>query len=66
MVANVQGGQTTQSAIVPMQRIAPTTPGQAPEFIDLTEQSTGLDPVSGNPHLSEQTIVQMTLILWNS
>ncbi|WP_458742927.1 hypothetical protein [Candidatus Nitrosocosmicus sp. T] len=47
--AKIQDGQTTQSAIVPIQRIAPTAPGQAQYFIDLTEQSTGLDLVSGNP-----------------
>jgi hypothetical protein len=28
VAANIQGGQTTQSAIVPMQRIAPITEGQ--------------------------------------
>ena len=47
--AKIQDGQTTQSAIVPIQRIAPTAPGQAQYFIDLNEQSTGLDLVSGNP-----------------
>ena len=47
--AKIQDGQTTQSAIVPIQRIASTAPGQAQYFIDLTEQSTGLDLVSGNP-----------------
>ena len=47
--AKIQDGQTTQSAIVPIQRVAPTAPGQAQYFIDLSEQSTGLDLVSGNP-----------------
>ncbi len=47
--AKIQDGQTTQSAIVPIQRISSTAPGQAQYFIDLTEQSTGLDLVSGNP-----------------
>lgn len=47
--AKMQGGQTTQSTIVPMQRIASTTPGQAQYFIDLTAQPTGLDLASGNP-----------------
>ena len=47
--AKIQDGQTTQSAIVPIQRIASTAPGQAQYFIDLTEQSTGLDLASGNP-----------------
>ena len=47
--AKIQDGQTTQSAIVPIQIIASTAPGQAQYFIDLSEQSTGLDLVSGNP-----------------
>jgi hypothetical protein len=47
--AKIQDGQTIQSTIVPIQRISPTSPGQAQYFTDLTEQSTGLDLVSGNP-----------------
>ena len=39
--AKIQDGQTTQPAIVPIQRISSTAPGQAQYFIDLTEQSTG-------------------------
>lgn len=47
--AKIQDGQTTQSTIVSMQRVAPTAPGQAQYFIDLTKQSTGLDLASENP-----------------
>jgi hypothetical protein len=47
--AKVQDGQTTQSAIIPIQRIAPTALGQAQYFIDLKENSTDLELKSGNP-----------------
>jgi hypothetical protein len=47
VAANIQGGQTTQSAIVPMQRVAPITEGQALYSVDLNEQMTGIDPSSG-------------------
>jgi hypothetical protein len=49
VAANIAAGQTTQSAIVPMQRIAPITEGQALYTADLNEQITGSDPATGNP-----------------
>ena len=48
MAANLQGGQTTQSAIMPMQRVAPITQGQTLYSVDLSEQVTGPDPSTGN------------------
>jgi hypothetical protein len=47
VVANIQAGQTTQSALVPMQRVAPITEGQALYSVDLNEQMTGIDPATG-------------------
>jgi hypothetical protein len=47
VAANIQGGQTTQSAIVPMQRIAPITEGQTLYSIALNEQMAGVDPATG-------------------
>jgi hypothetical protein len=47
VAANIQGGQTTQSAIVPMQRVAPITEDQTLYSVDLNEQMTGIDPSSG-------------------
>jgi hypothetical protein len=47
--ANIQGGQTTQSVVVPMQRIAPITEGQTLYNVDLNGQITGTDPATGNP-----------------
>ena len=49
VAANIQGGQTTQSVVVPMQRIAPITEGQTLYNVDLNGQITGTDPASGNP-----------------
>ena len=64
VASKIQDGQTTQSIIVPIQRLAPTAPGQAQYSIDLTEQSTGLDFTSGNPvSLGGGNI--NALILWN-
>jgi hypothetical protein len=48
VAANIQGGQTTQSAIIPLQRIAPVTQGQVLFSADLNEQVTGEDPATGN------------------
>jgi hypothetical protein len=48
VAANIQGGQTTQSAIVPMQRIAPITEDQTLYTVDLNEQMTGADPATGD------------------
>jgi hypothetical protein len=48
VAANIQGGQTTQSAIIPMQRIAPVTQGQVLFGAELNEQVTGEDPATGN------------------
>jgi hypothetical protein len=47
VAANIQGGQTTQSVVVPMQRIAPITEGQTLYSVDLGRQMTGLDPATG-------------------
>ena len=41
VAANIQGGQTTQSVIVPMQRVAPITQGQTLYTVDLNGQITG-------------------------
>jgi hypothetical protein len=49
VAANIQAGQTTQSAVVPMQRIAPITEGQTLYTVDLSGQITGQDPATGNP-----------------
>jgi hypothetical protein len=48
IVANIQGGQTTQSAIVPLQEVAPITQGQTLFAVRLNEQVTGEDPATGN------------------
>jgi hypothetical protein len=49
VAANIQGGQTTQTVVVPMQRIAPITQGQTLYTVDLSGQITGSDPATGNP-----------------
>jgi hypothetical protein len=49
VAANLAGGQSTQSAIVPIQRIAPITEGQALYTVDLSGQLTGQDPATGDP-----------------
>jgi hypothetical protein len=48
VAANLQAGQTTQSVVVPMQKIAPITQGQTLYTVDLNEQITGPDPASGD------------------
>jgi hypothetical protein len=47
IVANIQGGQTTQSAIVPLREVAPITQGQTLFAVRLNEQVTGEDPATG-------------------
>jgi hypothetical protein len=47
VAANIQGGQTTQSAALPIQRVAPITEGQALYTITLSEQMVGFDPATG-------------------
>jgi hypothetical protein len=49
VAANIQGGQTTQSVVIPMQRIAPITQGQTLYTVDLSGQITGEDPATRNP-----------------
>jgi alpha-N-acetylglucosamine transferase len=64
VAANIQGGQTTQSVVVPMQRIAPITQGQTLYTVDLNEQVTGPDPASGNQATLNGNI--NALFLWNN
>jgi hypothetical protein len=47
VAANIQGGQTTQSALMPLQRIAPIAQGQVLFGADLNEQVTGPDQARG-------------------
>jgi hypothetical protein len=49
IAANLQGDQTSQSVVVPMQKMSPITQGQTLYIVDLAEQITGSDPASGNP-----------------
>jgi hypothetical protein len=49
IAANMQGAQTTQSIVVPMQKMSPITQGQTLYIVDLGEQISGSDPTSGNP-----------------
>ena len=49
IAANLQGDQTTQSVVVPIQRMSPITQGQTLYIVDLAGQITGSDPGSGNP-----------------
>jgi hypothetical protein len=46
VAANLQGGQTTQSAVVPMQRVSPITEGQTLYSVTLSGQMTGVDPAT--------------------
>jgi hypothetical protein len=48
VAANIQGTQTTQQAIIPLQRMAPITQGQVLFGADLNEQITGENPATGN------------------
>jgi hypothetical protein len=47
VAANIVAGQSTQSAIVPLQRVAPITEGQTLYSAVLSEQITGQDPATG-------------------
>jgi hypothetical protein len=49
IAANLQGDQTTQSIVVPIQRMSPITQGQTLYIVDLAGQITGSDPGSGKP-----------------
>lgn len=64
VAANIQGGQTTQSVVVPMQRIAPITQGQTLYSANLNEQVTGPDPATGNQVTLNGNI--NALFLWNN
>jgi hypothetical protein len=64
VAANIQGGQTTQSVVVPMQRIASITQGQTLYTVDLNEQVTGPDPATGAQVTLNGNI--NALFLWNA
>ena len=64
VAANIQGGQTTQSVVVPMQRVAPITQGQTLYTVDLSEQVTGPDPATGDQVTLNGNI--NALFLWNN
>ena len=64
VAANIQGGQTTQSVVVPMQSVAPITQGQTFFAPDLNEQLTGPDPATGNQVTLNGNI--NALFLWNN
>jgi hypothetical protein len=62
VAANIAGGQTTQSVITPMQRIAPITEGQTLYTVDLSRQITGSDPFTGNPATLDGNINSLFLL----
>jgi hypothetical protein len=64
VAANIQGGQTTQSAIIPLQRIAPVTQGQVLFGADLNGQVTGPDQARGESATLNGNI--NALFLWNN
>jgi hypothetical protein len=64
VAVNVQAGRTVQSAIVPLQRIAPVTQGQVLFGADLNEQVTGPDQARGERATLNGTI--NALFLWNN
>ena len=64
VAANIQGGQTTQSAIIPLQRIAPVTQGQVLFVADLNRQVTGPDQARGDSATLNGNI--NALFLWNN
>jgi hypothetical protein len=64
VAANIQGGQTTQSAIIPLQKIAPVTQGQVLFGADLNEQVTGPDQARGESATLNSNI--NALFLWNN
>jgi hypothetical protein len=49
VAANLQGDQTSQSVVVPIQKMSPITQGQTLYIVDLAEQISGSDPATGNP-----------------
>jgi hypothetical protein len=64
VATNIVGGQTTQSVIVPMQRIASITQGQTLHTVDLSGQVTGPDPATGAQVTLDGNI--NSLFLWNA
>jgi hypothetical protein len=64
VAANIQGGQTTQLVMVPMQRIAHITQGQTLYTVDLNGQITGLDPATGAQVELDGNV--NALFLWNA
>jgi len=63
VAANIEGGQTTQSVVVPIQRVAPATPGQSMYAVDLSGLVTGTDPATGNEAILNGNV--NALFLWN-
>ena len=64
VAANIQGGRTTESAIIPLQRIAPIKQGQVLFGADLDERVTGPDPIRGDRATLNGNI--NALFLWNN
>jgi hypothetical protein len=64
VAANIQGGQTARSAIIPLQRIAPIKQGQVLFGADLNESVTGPDPIRGDRATLNGNI--NALFLWNN
>jgi hypothetical protein len=64
VAANIQGGQTMHSAIIPLQRIAPVTQGQVLFGADLNRQVTGPDQARGDSATLNGNI--NALFLWNN
>lgn len=64
IAANIQGGRTTQSAIIPLQRIAPVTHGQVVFGADLSEQVAGPDQARGESATLNGNV--NALFLWNN
>ncbi|VFJ14856.1 exported protein of unknown function [Candidatus Nitrosocosmicus franklandus] len=64
IVANMQGNQVLQSAVVPLQKVASLAPGQTLYNVDLNEVMTGKEPVLGNEVTLNGNI--NALLLWNN
>jgi hypothetical protein len=64
VAANIQAGHTTQSAIIPLQKIAPVTQEQVLFGADLSEQVTGPDQARGERVTLDGNI--NALFLWNN
>jgi hypothetical protein len=64
IAANLKGNQATQSVIVPLQRVAPLTPGQTLYNAELNEQTTGAEPVTGKQVTLDGNV--NALLLWNN